>query len=157
MLLAAATLGGCVHASVHRGSIAAAGADPAVLDRADRAFAADVAREGLPAWMRWFEPDGGQISPGKIVRTDADRSAHMAGLFGDSTLRLVWEPDTAVIAASGELGYTIGHSQVRRLAPDGTFTVLSTGRYLTVWRKQPDGSWKVELDQGTNDPKPNAP
>ena len=81
----------------------------------------------------------------------------MAGLFGDPTLRLVWDPDTATIAAGGDLGYTIGRYQLRRLSPDGSFAVLSTGRYLTIWRKQADGSWKAELDTGNPDPPPNAP
>jgi ketosteroid isomerase-like protein len=111
----------------------------------------------MPAWLRWFAPNGAQLAPGKVVRTDAERRAHMAGLFGDPTLRLVWDPDTASIAAANDLGYTIGRYQLRRLSPDGSFTVLSTGRYLTIWRKQPDGSWKAELDTGNPDPPPNAP
>ena len=150
--------GGCVHASIQRGNGASSsGAGTEALKTADRAFAADVAREGLPAWLRWFAPNGAQLAPGKIVRTDAERREHMAGLFGDPTLRLAWEPDTASIAAGGDLGYTIGRYQLRKLKPDGSFTVLSTGRYLTIWRKQPDGSWKAELDTGNPDPAPNAP
>jgi ketosteroid isomerase-like protein len=29
--------------------------------------------------------------------------------------------------------------------------VLTSGRYMTMWRKEPDGSWKVVLDAGAND------
>ena len=156
LLAAALALGGCVHARIERGGAGSANSAEA-LKAADRAFAADVAREGMPAWLRWFAPNGAQLAPGKVVRTDAERRAHMAGLFGDSALRLVWSPDTASIAAAHDLGYTIGRYQLRRLSPDGSFTVLSTGRYLTIWRKQPDGSWKAEIDTGNPDPAPNAP
>ena len=31
--------------------------------------------------------------------------------------------------------------------------VERTGRYLTVWKKQKDGSWKVVWDGGAADPK----
>lgn len=127
---------------------------PADLEAADRAFAADVAREGTAAWLRWFDPNGAQLVPGAIVRGDSARRALMSGLLDDPHLKLVWEPDTAVVAASGDIGYTIGHSQVRQTNADGSVTIRSTGRYLTVWRRQPDGSWKVELDTGNTDPKP---
>ena len=125
------------------------------LKAADRAFAADVAREGTAAWLRWFDPNGGQLVPGAVVRGDSSRRALMSGLLDDPKLKLVWEPDTAVVAASGDVGYTIGHSQVRQTNPDGSVTVRSTGRYVTIWRRQPDGSWKVELDTGQTDPKPS--
>lgn len=126
---------------------------PADLVAADRAFAADVARDGLAAWLRWFEPDGVQVVPGRIVRGDSARRALMGELLADPKLKLVWAPDTAIVAASGDIGYTIGRSQVRQTNPDGTVTVRSSGRYVTIWRRQPDGSWKVELDTGNADPK----
>ncbi|HEX2781836.1 MAG TPA: DUF4440 domain-containing protein [Gemmatimonadaceae bacterium] len=121
---------------------------------ADRAFAADVATNHTAAWLRWFEPTGAQLVPGQIVRGDSARRALMSGLLDDPDLTLDWAPDTAVIAASGDIGYTIGHSKVSQKHPDGTVTVRSTGRYVTIWRRQPDGSWKVELDTGNTDPKP---
>jgi ketosteroid isomerase-like protein len=34
---------------------------------------------------------------------------------------------------------------------------MRTGRYLTVWKKQPDGSWKVVRDIGVQDPAPAGP
>ena len=127
---------------------------PQDLEAADRAFAADVAREGSAAWVRWFDPRGAQLVPGAIVRGDSARRALMHGVLDDPKIKLVWAPDTAVIAASGDMGYTIGRSQVRQTNADGSVTIRSTGRYLTIWRRQPDGSWKVELDTGNSDPKP---
>ena len=128
---------------------------PQDLEAADRAFAADVARDGSAAWVRWFEPRGAQLVPGAIVRGDSARRALMHDVLDDPKLELVWAPDTAVLAASGDMGYTIGRSQVRQTNPDGSVTIRSTGRYLTIWRRQPDGSWKVELDTGNSDPKPS--
>lgn len=128
------------------------GASPEDLKAADRAFVADVARAGTAAWLRWFDPHGAQLVPGAIVRGDSARRTLMSTLLDDPKLKLVWEPDTAVVAASGDIGYTIGRSQVRETHPDGSVTVRSSGRYLTIWRRQPDGSWKVELDTGNSDP-----
>jgi len=30
--------------------------------------------------------------------------------------------------------------------------VVTSGRYITMWRKEPDGTWKVVLDAGSNEP-----
>ena len=153
LLLTAVLLAAC-SASMKVGR-SAKSPTPEDLKAADRAFAADVAREGSTAWLRWFEPAGMQLVPGQVVRGDSARRALMSGLLDDPKLKLVWEPDTAVISVSGDIGYTIGRSQVRQTNADGTVTIRSTGRYLTIWRRQPDGSWKVELDTGNTDPKPN--
>jgi ketosteroid isomerase-like protein len=41
---------------------------------------------------------------------------------------------------------TVGrYAVVRRSARSDT---LEHGRYLTLWRKQPDGKWKILLDTG---------
>ena len=121
---------------------------------ADRQFAADVDREGIDAWVRWIAADGAQLIPGRIVRGSADIRALMSPLLTNPRMKLYWEPDTASVAASGDFGYTIGHSRTVRRNDDGTTTVVQTGRYVTLWRRQPDGSWKVELDTGHPDPKP---
>jgi ketosteroid isomerase-like protein len=62
---------------------------------------------------------------------------------------LTWEPEFAEVAASGELGYTTGpyaYSPDRRTEP------ADFGHYVSVWQRQPDGSWKVLLDIGVSYP-----
>ena len=123
------------------------------IEQADRDFSADVSREGTEAWVRWFAPDGRQIVPGKQrVGRDAIRE-EMKDAFSDPTRKLVWWPDHGAVASSGDVGWTTGRYEVRKTGADGAITVLSTGRYLTVWRRQPDGTWKVEADIGNPDPR----
>lgn len=127
------------------------------LMQADRDFAADVVRDGIGAWVKWFATDGQQIGPGRqVVGHDAIRD-YMSDTFSDPTAKLVWWPVSARISESGDLGYTIGRYEARKSNPDGTVSVRATGRYITIWRKQADGSWKVELDTGHPDPKPAQP
>lgn len=61
---------------------------------------------------------------------------------------LTWEPVDAVVANSGELGYTWGNWKF--VAPDTTYY----GNYFTAWKKQIDGEWKVALDGGNSTPTP---
>jgi ketosteroid isomerase-like protein len=123
------------------------GVSPEVLMQADRDFAAEVAEGGAAAWASWFAEDGAIIQPqvGEVRGRSAIRD-FMAAL-DDPNVSLSWEPDRADIAASGDLGWTTGHyvSEVR--GPDGALQ-RSEGLYVSIWRRQADGSWKVVMDLG---------
>jgi ketosteroid isomerase-like protein len=45
----------------------------------------------------------------------------------------------------------VGRYEARRRDEKGGAAV-HTGTFLTIWKKQVDGSWKVVLDTGVEDP-----
>ena len=56
-----------------------------------------------------------------------------------------WEPIEGTISKSGDIGYLIERDRVT--FPDGHGGIIQrVGRGVTVWKKQPDGSWKDALD-----------
>ena len=60
-------------------------------------------------------------------------------------LNITWTPHGAGIADSGELGYTWGRWS--NFAPGEDGEVIETfGKYMTIWKKQEDGSWKIAVD-----------
>ena len=67
---------------------------------------------------------------------------------------LLWTPVKAEVANSGELGWTWGKFVVTVRQADGS-TTTGYGKYLNIWRKQPDGKWKVIVDMGNKSPSPN--
>lgn len=71
----------------------------------------------------------------------------------DSTFTLEWKAIRAEVAASGELGYTFGGWTIKTKTKAGKDTAMY-GNYITVWRKQTDGSWKYVFDGGNDTPKP---
>ena len=65
---------------------------------------------------------------------------------------LSWQPVFADISSNGILGYTTGNWEFR---PKGkTDTPTAFGQFFSIWRKQPDGNFKVILDLGISHPKP---
>ena len=121
--------------------------DPDVLMEADRAFDAAVAAGGSEAWASWFATDGRMVQPGLgLIQGRDSIRAVMAGL-DDPATSLRWSPDHADIAASGDLGWTTGTYVSEGVGPDGA-PVRGEGRYVSIWRLQPDGSWKVAIDLG---------
>jgi ketosteroid isomerase-like protein len=120
---------------------------------ADRAFNRATGARRSDGWMEFIAEDGQMIrSTGTITGRAAIREA-MARAFADTAFSLTWEPLQADAGAAGDLGYTNGRYEARFRDATGN-PVARTGRYLTVWKKQADGTWKVVRDIGVQDPPP---
>lgn len=72
---------------------------------------------------------------------------------GPADAILSWQPQKAYVAISGDLGCTYGTSEYKFKGQDGK-PVIHYGKYITVWKKQPDKSWKFILDIGNQSPPP---
>ncbi|WGM32424.1 DUF4440 domain-containing protein [Brevundimonas sp. NIBR11] len=122
-------------------------ADASQVVAAERAFAADGLTMGVDrSFLKWSTEDAVMIAGG------APRLAHdildpHAG-FDPAAPSLVWWPNWAGIAKSGDLGFTTGGVEVggRR-----------TGHYFTIWERQPDGGWKWVYDGGVGATAANVP
>lgn len=73
----------------------------------------------------------------------------------DSGYTLTWEPLYADIAQSGELGYTYGIYEFKAMNNDGK-PITGNGTYLSVWKKDPFGNWKLVLDTGNEGLEPKS-
>jgi len=60
-----------------------------------------------------------------------------------------WKPTKVEVAKSGDLAYTSGTYNGTMMA-DGK-PVKDSGNYLTVWKKQTDGTWKILVDTWATD------
>jgi len=108
---------------------------------ADTDFAAVTAQRGLDGFLSYladgvlkFAEKGGLLTTREQVREQLKPS------FDKPGFQLKWKPLGAEAAASGDLGYTWGEYEAM---PSGR-----RGHYLTVWKRQKDGSWKVVADVG---------
>src|SRR5580658_1560735 len=113
-------------------------------------FAKDVAEKGGAAFADWFAEDGVALGNGEaplVGKVAIVKSANWSA----KSYQLTWTPTDAVMGPSADMGYTWGHFEGRSKDPNGN-PVVTSGRYMTVWRKEPDGSWKFVLDAGANDP-----
>ncbi|HEV2750331.1 MAG TPA: nuclear transport factor 2 family protein [Gemmatimonadales bacterium] len=123
----------------------------AALQDADRAFDRATSERRLEGWVEYFAEDGAMLRPGGAVTGRAAIREHMSPVLRDSSFTLRWQPTRSDVGAAGDLGYTVGRYEARRRDVKGAANVR-TGTYLTIWKKQADGSWKVVLDTGVEDP-----
>ncbi len=69
---------------------------------------------------------------------------------------LTWSALFTDVSDDGTLGYNYGRYEFRGPGPDGKEHVGS-GFFLTIWKRQPDGSWKYVMDTGAPDRPPAKP
>lgn len=112
-------------------------------------FAKDVAARGGPGFASWFADDGVALGNGAAPLIGKVAIAKSA-TWSPKDYQLTWTPTDALMGPSGDMGYTWGHYEGHSKDANGN-PVLTSGRYITVWRKEADGTWKVVLDAGAND------
>lgn len=114
----------------------------------DRAWSQSV--KDIDTFVSYFASDATIYAPGMPAVTGADAIkktfAEMAGAPGFS---LSFTPAKAVVAASGDIGYTSGTYE---MAMSGA---SEQGKYVTVWKKEGD-AWKVTEDIFNADSTPQA-
>jgi ketosteroid isomerase-like protein len=118
---------------------------------ADLAFAADAKKRGaMEAFAAVMHPEGKMFPPRQpmILGVDATRAA-----FKDD--KSLWEWAPVQVAANGDLGVTWGVAVISGTDEKGALTAFTT-RYVSVWRKDASGAWKMWLDVGTPGPLPEV-
>jgi len=113
-------------------------------------FAKDVAARGGAAFADWFAGDAVSLSNGAAPNIGKVAIAKSAN-WSPKDYQLTWTPTDAMMGPSGDMGYTWGHFEGHSKDANGD-PIITSGRYITMWRKEPDGSWKVVLDAGSNEP-----
>jgi len=127
------------------GASLAADSDPTSVVEAEYAFAASAKPLGVRgAFLKWLAPDSIICSPAPVngvASTAADEA---------NADTLEWYPALSQTAGSGDMGYTTGPWTYR--TADGK--TEAHGTFLSVWRRQPDNTWRVVLDCGVSHAKP---
>jgi len=113
-------------------------------------FAKDVAERGGKAFADWFADDGVTLGNGAMPVIGKVAIAKSAN-WDPKLYQLTWTPTEALMGPSGDMGYTWGHYEGHSKDANGN-PVTTSGRYMTIWRREPSGAWKVVLDAGSNEP-----
>jgi len=129
-----------------------------------RAADEQAIRDTEAAWVKAFATK----DPAKAEAFYADDAASMlpdtplmtgkkeilAGMkpeLGDPNFSLVFAPTKVEIASSGDMAYTQGAFRYTTTDPKTGKRVGQAGNYVEVYKKQPDGAWKVEEDIATEE------
>ena len=65
-----------------------------------------------------------------------------------------WQPESVEVSDNGDMAYMIENAQVSFTDSTGKAVTIKN-KAVTIWRKEPDGSWKNVVDISTADPSQN--
>lgn len=117
---------------------------------AERAFARMAAERGTrDAFLAFMTDDSIVFAPGPVNgRKSWEPRPKRPGL-------LSWEPSYADMSEAGDMGYDMGPWEFRPKGADDNPAAF--GHFMTIWKKQPDGTFKWTLDLGISHPQPTSP
>ena len=98
----------------------------------------------------YYADDATVMQPGSPPLTGGQAiGAAVAEVTKDQNFSIEFKNERIDVAESGDLAYARGRYTQQATNPDTKQIETSTGNYLTVYRKQPDGSWKAVEDIST--------
>lgn len=107
----------------------------------DAAFANSAAERGTKQAFSEFRADDGVVFNPTALRGNLFWSNAK-----DLPAVLIWKTSRADVSSTGNFGYTTGGWELRANGKADRTAVF--GQFLTVWKKQADGNFKVVLDIG---------
>jgi ketosteroid isomerase-like protein len=133
-------------------------ADEATLRSLDAQWAKSAAAKDVDAAVGYYSDDASLLAPNEPIASDkaSIRAAWSAMLSPDTTLN--WQASKVEVARSGDLAYILGVYQLTTTDPKAK-PMADRGKFVEVWKKQADGSWKTVADIFNSDlavqtPKP---
>jgi ketosteroid isomerase-like protein len=115
----------------------------------ERAFAQRAQEVSVhQAFIEFFADDAVSFQSGQPASAQAQMRQRPIQRR-DPNVLFWWEPRYGDIAASGDLGWLTGPVRTGRRDVPGK---VRHGNYASIWKRQPDGRFKVVIDIGTDPP-----
>jgi ketosteroid isomerase-like protein len=149
MVAALATLAGCSSAPKDTRV-----ADEAAIRANSIAWSNAAHAQDMEKVLAMYSDDAVAFDDGGPVETTA--AQRRANWTADLNGSISWKTTKVEVAKSGDIAYEYGAYQYISTAKDGTQTT-TPGKYVLVWKKQVDGTWKVAIDIDNKDVGPPAP
>jgi uncharacterized protein (TIGR02246 family) len=104
--------------------------------------------------LSFYTADAVALPDRAPIATDKDAiRAEWQNVFSNKDATLSWKTTAVGVAKSGDIAYEYGAYTVNFPGKDGQVSTV-TGKYVLVWKKQADGSWKVAIDTDNADAPP---
>ena len=121
----------------------------AKLIAADMALSRQASRSGQEVVLAALDPGAAVLFPGQpVLRAAESRAPFMARYEKPSTFS--WRPVHAVASTDGLFGCTFGYSSFFNAAD--TLKTPHKGTYLTCWKKEKNGKWRIVATQRNDSP-----
>jgi ketosteroid isomerase-like protein len=126
-------------------------ADVSTLTNLDTEWSRTAISQDVDKTISYYAEDAIVLPPNGPVATSRDAIRNVwkemitvPGLSGG------WTATKVEVARSGEIGYVTGHWEFKWTDPSGK-PASDRGKFLELWKKQADGTWKAAVDTWNSD------
>ncbi len=147
---------GCTAAAENSGQDIDLEAERALLLETDRTLAEvySTSETPLDTIFASFTDDARVLAPDIPMAEGWEASrAVFAKLEALPGYSLTYSPAIADVGGAANLGYTIGTYHMKLPGSDGSIVEID-GKYISIWKRQPDGNWKIAVDMFNADGPP---
>lgn len=132
-------------------------AERSTLRNADAEWSNVTGAKDVDGYVAAVAENGSILPPNTPILTGSEAIRQSAAeMMANPGFALGWKPTTVEVSTAGDLGYIVGTYESTLQDVQGNL-VTDRGKYVTVWKKQPDGKWKVVADIFNSDlPAPTA-
>ena len=125
-------------------------ADIEAIRLADLAWSAAQASDGLDGTMSFYLDDAILLPPNRPMAIGKEAIREASAPISLPGFSVKWQPMKIEVARSGDIGYAIGTFEGTGVDTAGN-PVPVKGKYVEIWNKRADGSWKVGADMFSPD------
>lgn len=125
--------------------------DPAAIEKQIRSLDADWSHAAnlgdVETSISYYSDDGLLLEPNAPIVSgkEAFRKSWTALVTGPGFVSIAFAPTKVSVALAGDMAYDVGTYELTTKDKAGKAST-ETGKYLEVWQKQVDGSWKAAVD-----------
>ena len=132
-------------------------ADEATLRNLDAEWSKAAGAKDLEKTASYYTDDAIILPPNMpTIQGKQQARAMWQGMFSVPGFGGGWKATKVEVARSGDLGYVTGTYELSETDASGK-PMVDKGKYLEIWKKQPDGSWKCVADMFNTDLPSMAP
>jgi ketosteroid isomerase-like protein len=124
--------------------------DEEAIRQSDLAWSAAQQKDGLEGVMAFYLDDSILLPPNNPMAIGKEAIREASASIDAPGFSVSWKPMMVEVADSGEIGYAIGNFEGHSVDSEGN-PVPVKGKYVEIWKKQADGSWKVAVDMFSSD------
>lgn len=141
----------CSFASIGQAQTGTAAPTQLSMVDTERAFSRMSEEKGTrPAFMSFIAEDGILFRPNAVKGKQWMTEHPLPASYKRDLLS--WAPEFAEVSSSDDMGYTFGPWQRKNTVNDEK--PVAWGHFVTIWKKQADGSWRFAVDLGISHPAP---
>jgi len=125
--------------------------DEQAIRKLDKDWSAAAGSKDVDKTVSFYSDDASALPFNAPIANGKDQIrqvwAHLTSLPG---FALSFGPTKIEVAKSGDLAYDVGTFELKSNDAQGNVTT-EVGKYVVVWKKQPDKTWKAVIDMFSTD------